>query len=88
MLQVAKDFEDMDTELNKHTQLANMFDCPDTVTNATEGVATIKADLVMVKDVWDCSTLVEQQFQVMSSRVDTVFAHPMLKLVQRCAPSV
>lgn len=63
-IQVAKDFEDMEAELNKHTQLANMFDCPETVTAATEGVATIKADLVMVKDVWDCSSLVEQQFQV------------------------
>lgn len=63
-LQVAKDFEDMEAELNKHTQLTNMFDCPETVTAATEGVATIKADLIMVKDVWDCSSLVEQQFQV------------------------
>ena len=72
LMQVAKDFEDMDAELNKHTQLANMFDCPDTVTNATEGVATIKADLVMVKDVWDCSSLVEQQFQVLIGPADTV----------------
>ena len=55
----------MEAELNKHTQLANMFDCPETVTASTEGVATIKADLVMVKDVWDCSSLVEQQFLVM-----------------------
>ena len=64
MDQAAKDYEDMAAELNKHTQLSNMFDCPETVAAATEGVTTIKGDLVMVKDVWDASSLVEQQFQV------------------------
>ena len=54
----------MAAELNKHTQLSNMFDCPETVGTATEGVAAIKGDLIMVKDVWDVSSLVEQQFQV------------------------
>ncbi|DBA86689.1 TPA: Dynein alpha chain, flagellar outer arm [Trebouxia sp. C0004] len=62
--QAAKDYEDMAAELHKHTQLSNMFDCPETVATAAEGVAAIKADLVMVKDVWDASSLVEQQFQV------------------------
>ena len=62
--QAAKDYEDMAAELHKHTQLSNMFDCPETVATASEGVAAIKADLVMVKDVWDASSLVEQQFQV------------------------
>lgn len=63
-LQAAKDYEDMAAELHKHTQLSNMFDCPEAVVSATEGVAAIKADLVVVKDVWDASSLVEQQFQV------------------------
>ena len=62
--QAAKDYEDMATELHKHTQLSNMFDCPETVTTATEGMTAIKTDLIMVKDVWDASSLVEQQFQV------------------------
>ena len=62
--QAAKDYEDMAAELHKHTQLSNMFDCPETVATASEGVAAIKGDLVMVKDVWDASSLVEQQFQV------------------------
>lgn len=62
--QAAKDYEDMAAELNKHTQLSNMFDCPETVVTATEGVAAIKGDLILVKDVWDASSLVEQQFQV------------------------
>ncbi len=62
--QAAKDYEDVAAELNKHTQLSNMFDCPDTVSKATEGVTAIKTDLILVKDVWDASSLVEQQFQV------------------------
>lgn len=62
--QAAKDFEDMAAELHKHTQLSNMFDCPEAVVSATEGVGAIKGDLVLVKDVWDASSLVEQQFQV------------------------
>ena len=62
--QAAKDYEDMAAELHKHTQLSNMFDCPEAVVSATEGVAAIKGDLVLVKDVWDVSSLVEQQFQV------------------------
>lgn len=63
-MQAAKDYEDMAAELHKHTQLSNMFDCPEAVVSATEGVAAIKGDLVLVKDVWDASSLVEQQFQV------------------------
>ena len=54
----------MAAELHKHTQLSNMFDCPEAVVKATEGVAAIKNDLILVKDVWDASSLVEQQFQV------------------------
>lgn len=54
----------MAAELHKHTQLSNMFDCPEAVVSATEGVGAIKGDLVLVKDVWDASSLVEQQFQV------------------------
>lgn len=63
-MQAAKDYEEMAAELHKHTQLSNMFDCPEAVVSATEGVFAIKADLVLVKDVWDASSLVEQQFQV------------------------
>ena len=67
-MQAAKDYEDMAAELHKHTQLSNMFDCPESVVIATEGVAAIKNDLVLVKDVWDASCLVEQQFVVGCAR--------------------
>ena len=61
----------MAAELHKHTQLSNMFDCPESVVTATEGVGAIKGDLVLVKDVWDASSLVEQQFQVHFHQMDT-----------------
>ena len=54
----------MGTELQKFTGLANMFDFPEAVQPAAEGCAEIRADLVMVKDVWDVSAMVEQQFMV------------------------
>ena len=76
--QAAKDYEDMAAELHKHTQLSNMFDCPETVVTAAEGVAAIKADLVMVKDVWDASSLVEQQFQVCSCSSPSAFVFPCI----------
>ena len=54
----------MGAELQKFTGLANMFDFPEAVQPAAEGCAEIRADLVMVKDVWDVSAMVEQQFVV------------------------
>lgn len=54
----------MGAELQKFTGLANMFDFPEAVQPAAEGCADIRADLVMVKDVWDVSAMVEQQFTV------------------------
>ena len=54
----------MGAELQKFTGLANMFDFPEVVQPAAEGCAEIRADLVMVKDVWDVSAMVEQQFVV------------------------
>lgn len=71
-MQAAKDYEEMAAELHKHTQLSNMFDCPEAVVSATEGVSAIKGDLVLVKDVWDASSLVEQQFQVRWASLVTV----------------
>lgn len=73
-MQAAKDYEEMAAELHKHTQLSNMFDCPEAVVSTTEGVSAIKGDLVLVKDVWDASSLVEQQFQVCwASRVMVLY---------------
>ena len=54
----------MGAELQKFTGLANMFDFPEVVQPAAEGCAEIRADLVMVKEVWDVSAMVEQQFMV------------------------
>lgn len=64
LLQAAKDYEEMRAELTKYEGLANMFECPDKVQPAIAGIAELKADLIMVKDVWDTSALVEVQFQV------------------------
>eukprot|EP00891_Asterochloris_glomerata_P001316 jgi/Astpho2/1316/Aster-06188 len=65
--QAAKEYEEMGAELQKFTGLANMFDFPEAVQPAAEGCADIRADLVMVKDVWDVSAMVEQQFTVWRS---------------------
>ena len=81
-MQAAKDYEDMAAELYKHTQLSNMFDCPEAVVSATEGVAAIKGDLVLVKDVWDASSLVEQQFQVCWAPFAMVLYKALLSNVQ------
>lgn len=78
--QAAKNYEDMATELHKHTQLSNMFDCPEAVVSATEGVAAIKADFVLVKDVWDASSLVEQQFQVLQPYLAILFCNSLLSV--------
>ena len=49
-------------EIDHLTNLANMFEFPEKIKEATETVAECREELVMVRDVWDFSALVEQQF--------------------------
>ena len=60
---VAKELIAMEKEVKKHEELANMFDFPDHMLPLKEKMQTLKSELVMVKDVWDTSSLCEVQFQ-------------------------
>ena len=53
---------ELETELSDLTNLANMFEFPKAIQEATECIAECREDLGMVKDIWDFSALVEQQF--------------------------
>ena len=60
---IAKDIAVMDAECKKHQALANMFDFPEVMNELNAKVAEIKGEMIMVKDVWDTSSLCEVQFQ-------------------------
>ncbi|KAK9867723.1 hypothetical protein WJX84_004647 [Apatococcus fuscideae] len=50
-------------DLARHTQLCNMFDFSDYVKPAYEAVTEAKEAMTMAKDVWDCASMIEQQFK-------------------------
>ncbi len=64
-LQAAGEIQAQLDDLARHTQLCNMFDCSDFVKPAYEAVMEAKEAMVMAKDVWDCASMVEQQFKVL-----------------------
>ena len=58
----ASEVTDLEKELTELTNLANMFEFPKAIQESTETVGECREDLGMVKDIWDFSALVEQQF--------------------------
>ncbi|KAK9817742.1 hypothetical protein WJX72_001478 [[Myrmecia] bisecta] len=60
--QVAAECAELDAEVAKYTQLANMFECPALIQPVLEAVKETREDLIQVKDVWDVSSLCETQF--------------------------
>lgn len=54
----------LETKCSEFVGLANMFDFPDLVEDVSNNISTTKQELIMVKDVWDTSSLCELQFQV------------------------
>ena len=44
---------ELETELSDLTNLANMFEFPKAIQEATECIAECREDLGMVKDIWD-----------------------------------
>ena len=68
-LQAAAEIQTQLDDLARHTQLCNMFECADYVKPAYEAVMEAKEAMIMAKDVWDCASMVEQQFKVCPSCV-------------------
>lgn len=60
---VARDIAKMEVELKKHNDMANMFEFPEHMDALKDKVTELKSELIMVKDVWDTSSLCEVQFQ-------------------------
>ena len=62
--QAAAEIQGQLDDLARHTQLCNMFDFSDYVKPAYEAVTEAKEAMTMAKDVWDCASMIEQQFKV------------------------
>lgn len=62
--EVSREILDLEAKCKEFTGLANMFDFPEQVENVAKDISVTKQELVMVKDVWDTSSLCELQFQV------------------------
>ena len=75
VMQAATEIQTQLDDLARHTQLCNMFECADYVKPAYEAVMEAKEAMIMAKDVWDCASMVEQQFKV----------SPLLPFI--CSPS-
>ena len=78
---------ELEEELKDLTNLANMFEFPKAIQEATEGVAECREDLGMVKDIWDFSALVEQQFtkwrETLWNDIDTATMEDATKAFQK-----
>jgi len=57
-----KEVCELEAEVKELTNLANMFEFPEMLTRGILTVEEMREDLGLVKDVWDFSALVEQQF--------------------------
>lgn len=62
--EVSCEILDLEAKCKEFTDLANMFDFPEQVEAVAKDITVTKQELVMVKDVWDTSSLCELQFQV------------------------
>lgn len=81
-LQAAAEIQTQLDDLARHTQLCNMFECADYVKPAYEAVMEAKEAMVMAKDVWDCASMVEQQFKAKPYSLPNCSAFCILSLTE------
>lgn len=62
MNQAAADIAALDVELKELRNLADAFECPELIEPPNATMAECREDLAQIKEVWDMSSLVEQQF--------------------------
>lgn len=64
LLQAVRDFDAMNGELRRLTELGKLFECADCIGPTADAIAAMTRELVMVKDTWDAAAAAQHEVQV------------------------